>query len=108
MEKALSQLGASVEVTCEREVIGVTLTVAKDDVSNAINLLGEMVLDTHITQQAVDAEKDNVRDMAREVSRDQHLFTIEGLFYTSFRDHMVGQPVYGNRDTVHDLTAEVI
>lgn len=49
MEKALTSIGANIEVTCEREMIGVTLTVPKEDISTAINLLGEMVFDTHIT-----------------------------------------------------------
>lgn len=49
MENNLAQLGANIEVTCERELIGVTLTVAKEDVNRAIDLLGEMMFDTNIT-----------------------------------------------------------
>lgn len=30
-------------------MIGVTLTVTKDDIKSAIDLLGEMMLDTNIT-----------------------------------------------------------
>jgi predicted Zn-dependent peptidase len=33
---------------------------------------------------------------------------MEGLFYTTFREHMIGQPLNGNRDTVMNLTKEDI
>ena len=33
---------------------------------------------------------------------------MEGLFYTTFREHMIGQPTNGNRDTMSELTLKHI
>lgn len=31
---------------------------------------------------------------------------MEGLFFTTFRDHMMGMPTNGNRDTIKSLTTQ--
>jgi predicted Zn-dependent peptidase len=42
--------------------------------------------------------------LAKETSRDQNAFCIESLFYTSFREHQLGQPKNGNRDAIKNIT----
>lgn len=104
LEENIQNLGGQLEVTLEREMIGLTFKVDNKDVGNAVDLLCEMVMEVNLNQEQIDAEKENVLNLATESARDQHYFSIEGLFYTSFREHMLGQPVNGNRDLITSIT----
>ena len=104
LEENIQNLGGQLEVTLEREIIGLTMKVDNKNVGNAVDLLCEMVMEVNLNQEQIDAEKENVLNLATETARDQHNFSIEGLFYTSFREHMMGQPVNGNRDLITSLT----
>ena len=66
----------------------------------------EMVLEVQINEVQLEAEKINVETLAKETTRDQNNHCIESLFYTSFREHQMGQPKFGNRDTVKNLTVK--
>lgn len=39
---------------------------------------------------------------------DPKINAIEGIHYTSFRDHALGQPSSGIRDNVYNITADQI
>ncbi len=108
IEQCLKNLGAQFEVTCERELIGVTLKINKKDIDAAVELACEMVLETNFNEKQFEAEKENVLTLASEVSREQNKFSLEGLFYTSFREHMLGQPVYGNKDLINQMTMQQV
>ena len=51
LEESLANLGAQVEVTFEREIIGLTLHTIKNDVQTALNLLCEMVFETNLQEE---------------------------------------------------------
>jgi len=57
-----------------------------------------MVMETEVSEKALEAEKENMVALAKETSREQNEYCLEALYYTSFRDHMMGQPKNGNRD----------
>jgi processing peptidase subunit beta len=103
LEEALQNLGGDISVTLEREIIGLTLKVDNKDIKAAVDLLCEMVLDVNLNQEQIDNEKLNVLNLATETTRDQYNYSMEALFYTSFREHMIGQPVNGNRDSITSL-----
>lgn len=50
LEEAINSLGAELEVTCERELIGISLNVHKNDANAALNLLLEMVTSTKVNE----------------------------------------------------------
>lgn len=104
-QKALDALGAHVEVTTGREIIGFSLKVNSADVGAAIALLSEAISSPDFNENQVEADKEFVHRRILDVSRDQFEYTKEALFYTSFRDHMVGQSEYGIRDNIPSLTA---
>ena len=108
LERALEDLGAEPQLTYERELIGLSLRVAKEDVARAIDLLAEMIVDVNVEDSAIEAEKENVINASLDLCRDQWEQSVEGVFYTSFRDHIMGQPSRGNRDNVPSLNAVAI
>ena len=107
-QKALDLMGAHVEVTTGREIIGFTLKVNKADVKAAVQLLSDAVVNPDFDANQIETDKEFVHRQIMDVSRDQFEFTKEALFYTSFRDHMMGQSQYGIRDNIPSIKAEML
>lgn len=105
LERLLEELGAQVQLTYERELIGLTMRVAKEDVARAVDLLAEMITEVNIDDNQIEAEKEAVINASLDLCRDQWAQSLEGVFYTSFRDHMMGQPSRGNRDNIPSLNS---
>lgn len=108
IERTCEDLGAEPQLTYERELIGLSLRVAKEDVPRAVDLLCEMVAEVAVDDNAIEAEKENVINASLDLCRDQWEQCIESVFYTSFRDHIMGQPSRGNRDNIPSLNAIAI
>lgn len=106
IELEFARIGAKLQVTADREWLGFHATVDGEFAVDAAQLLCGHILSEKISDQAVESQKQTLLHNIFNVSRDQHLQTIELLFATSFRDHMVGQPLHGNRDVVPSLTPE--
>lgn len=108
LEHRLEELGAEPQLTFEREIIGLSLRVAKEDAARAIDLLSEMIVDVRMDDNTIETEKENVINASLELCRDQWEQSIESVFYTSFRDHIMGQPSRGNRDNIPSLNSAAI
>lgn len=105
VERLLEELGTQVQLTSERELIGLTLRVAKEDVARAVDLLAEMITEVKIDDNQIEAEKEAVINSSTDLCRDQCEQSLESVFYTSFRDHIMGQPSRGNRDNIPNLNS---
>lgn len=57
LEEALANIGAQLEVTFEREIIGLTLNVEKQDATSAAALLCEMVFESTLHEETFQHEK---------------------------------------------------
>lgn len=84
------------------------MTVEKSNVSAAVELFSDMMQNSTYTPQQVDAEREGVLRSIVELQRDQMETTLESLWYTSYRDHQMGQPTRGSRDNVGNITSEAI
>jgi len=58
------------ELTCERELIGISLSVFKGDINEALDLLLEMVTEVKIDEKSLEGEKLNTETLSKETSRD--------------------------------------
>lgn len=103
--EALDQIGGHIEVTTGREVIGFTIQCNEADVLRAVELLSEAISEPDFNSQQVDADKEFVHRACLDVCKDQFQYLREALFYTSFRQHMVGQSELGIRDNIPNLKA---
>lgn len=54
LEDAIANLGGQLNITFERDIIGLSLNVSKTDVVEGVKLLCEMVFERNITQEAVE------------------------------------------------------
>ena len=108
IEKILEEMGTNVQLTFEREIIGLTVKVDKADAARAVDLLTELVVEVKIDDNQIEAEKEAVIRTSLDLCRDQWKQSIESVFYTSFRDHIMGQPTNGNRDNIPNLKSNHI
>jgi processing peptidase subunit beta len=108
IESALNEMGTKVEVSYERELIGLTMRVCSEDSDRAVDLLCEMVAEVNLNETQLEAEKEAVENASRELCRDQYEQTLESCIYSAFRDHMMGQPSRGNGDNVANLTSGMV
>lgn len=104
-QESLDELGASIEVTTGREIIGLTIKCNSQDVHKAIELLAEAISQPEFNSNQVEADKELVTRQNLDVCRDQFRYLREALFYTGFREHMLGQSEYGIRDNIPNLKA---
>jgi len=100
----LQSLGGNYTTLLERERVGATITVHKNQVGHALCLFSDMLQNSQFNAQQVEAEREVVTRSQMELSRDQLETTLENLYYTSFRDHQMGQPVRGIRENVNNIT----
>lgn len=103
-QESLDLLGARIETTTGRELIGFTLKVNSADAVKAVELLADALVQPDFNDNQIEADKEFVHRKILDVSRDQFEFAKEALFYTSFRDHMMGQSEYGIRDNIPTIT----
>lgn len=86
----LSAIGAKIETIPGREIIGFSTKVLNEDAIAATELILESIVDLNIDPNQIEADKEIVHGINYNVSRDQFDFLNESIFYTCFRDHMVG------------------
>ena len=103
--QVMRETASRLEVTFERELVGLSVYCQPEAIEQIMRLLKETFFDLRLEdfQNQIQIEKELALRQTMGVSRDQHEFTMEGLIFSTFRDHMLGQPKHGNRDQIMDL-----
>ena len=107
-QKKAHSLGMEIEVTLGRELVHYTIKVLAEDAQEATALMLESILRPSFDANQIEADKEAIHRRIIDVSRDQYEQSKEGLFYTAFRDHMMGQSQYGARDNIPALNQSII
>eukprot|EP01017_Pseudomicrothorax_dubius_P028600 TRINITY_DN3402_c0_g1_i1.p1 TRINITY_DN3402_c0_g1~~TRINITY_DN3402_c0_g1_i1.p1 ORF type:complete len:519 (+),score=156.42 TRINITY_DN3402_c0_g1_i1:145-1701(+) len=108
LEVEVENFGGQLNAYTSRENTSYTMTVFKDDVPRAVDILGDMLLNSKFDQAAIEAERETIYRECLETSKDQFETTLENVHYTSFRDHMMGQPILGIRENIATINQEQI
>ena len=103
---AIDKLGGQLNVKNTREITYYTLAVDKTQVSDAVALLADIILNPIFDATEVEAAKPALHKNAAPM--DPEINSIESIHYTSFRDHALGQPNYGIRDNIYSITPEQV
>jgi processing peptidase subunit beta len=105
--KELDALSGSVSTEVTRETTSYTITFPHDKLEQAVNYLGEILINSTFDEQQVEAEKDSIHKSSI-CTKDLKTAAMEAIHYTSFRDHFLGQPVRGIRENIHNITADQV
>jgi processing peptidase subunit beta len=106
VDQAIADLGGNIDVDTSRELTRYTLTVLAQDVPKAVELLGDMLTNSLYNANDVALMRDVVYRECVDNATDQMECAIENGHYTSFRDHMMGQPRLGIRENIINITAQ--
>jgi processing peptidase subunit beta len=108
LEKSFNSIGAKVTQEICRERNSMYITCHKDNVDKAIKSVGDILTNSTFNENQLEAEREGIYRRIVDLQKDMMECTLENAFYTSFRDHQMGQPTLGNRDNVANITPEKI
>jgi mitochondrial-processing peptidase subunit beta len=100
----IENMGARYSAKSDREQTTYCLQVLKGDAGKAVGVLGDMLTNNALSSAEFELVKDEV-SMEHEDNHNRfEETTIENSHFNSYREHMLGQPIKGDRDLTHTLT----
>jgi predicted Zn-dependent peptidase len=103
LAEVIENMGARYSAHSDREFTSYNLQVLKGDASGAVNLLGDMICNASLNSGELELVKDEV-SMEHEDNHNRYVeTTLENAHFNSFREHMMGQPIKGDRDLTSSL-----
>jgi mitochondrial-processing peptidase subunit beta len=104
----LSNMGARYSAHSDREFTRFSLQVHNGDASRAVGLLGDMVCNGSFNSAELELVKDEVSQEHEDNHNHYHSTLLENAHFNSFREHMLGQPIKGDRDLTHTIGVDHI
>ena len=101
--ETVSAMGAEYSAKSDREWTSFGLKVAKGDCGKAVSLLGDALCNPAMNSAEFGLLKDEVsahHDLGHTRYEET---TLESAHFNSFRDHMLGQPIKGDRDLTQEI-----
>lgn len=101
--ETVSSMGASYHSKSDREWTSFGLKVGKGDCGKAVSLLGDALCNPSLNSAEFGLLKDEVsaeHDLGYQRLEET---TLESCHFNSFRDHMLGQPIKGDRDLTQEI-----
>jgi processing peptidase subunit beta len=108
IEEEIENVGSKLDYHTDREHQRLNMHVFKDDVSKAISLLGDMVVNSSINDGELELAKQDVINELENMHKQYQETSIENAHFNSFRDHYLGQPKKGNLDNIPQINTNSI
>jgi len=103
LAEEIENMGARYNAHSDREFTSYTFQTFKGDTNKAINLLGDMICNSALNSAELELVKDEV-SMEHEDNHNRYSeTTLENVHFNAFREHMIGQPIKGDRDLTNTL-----
>lgn len=99
-------MGAIYEGRTRREVSSHTIKSFKADLPKAVEILGDLITAPLLDENAFEAEREVVSQIHENNHKEYERTTLQASHYSSFRDHMLGQPSRGDRDNLSALSVD--
>lgn len=106
IQDAIENSGAILNTHTGREQSSFQLQVIRGDVTKAVKLLGDAISNSVLNENELELVKEEVHNEHHDNYHRYFETTIENAHFNVYRDHMLGQPVKGDRDNLHTLRAD--
>jgi len=106
LAEEIEGMGGSVSTSVDREMTNVNVTCFKGDVGRAISLIGDAIANPSLSPAELELAKQEQASENEASNKDQEMTTLESAHFNSFRDHMMGQPLRGDRDNLQNLSVD--
>ena len=104
--QTIENMGARYHSKTDRENSQFGLQVFKGDVSKAVKVLGDLITNSTLNANELELVKEEV-GQEHEGSAERYFeTTIENAHFNVYREHMMGQPIKGDRDNLQSLSAD--
>jgi processing peptidase subunit beta len=104
----IENMGARYESKTDREYTSYTMQVFSGDVNRAVNMLGDMVSNSNFNPAEVEVCKEEISHEHEDNHNRYKETLIENAHFNSYREHMMGQPIKGDRDLTQTLSVDHI
>lgn len=106
IDELVDSFGGSLNVKVGREITQFTLSFESQFLSQAVELLSQIILNPNYEATQHEALKATLHKQASPM--DPYVIATESVHYTAYRDHYFGHPSYGVRDVVYSITPEQV
>jgi len=103
LAEEMDNMGAKYSAHSDREYTRFSLQVHSGDAARAVNMLGDMVCNNSLNSAELELVKDEVSAEHEDNHNRYQETTLENAHFNSFREHMLGQPIKGDRDLTHTI-----
>lgn len=104
--ESIDGIGAIRTNKTDREWSHYTLQVFKNDVNKAVKVLGDCLSNSTLNENEFELVKEDVHQEHEDSHHRYFETTIENSHFNVYREHMMGQPIKGDRDILHTLRAD--
>ena len=108
LEDLAEKNGINLMAATSRVTTSFFAQVNENQISKATDVLSQIVLNPNIEQKTVDNERSTILAEEFEVSHDFNETIWDKLHKASFGDSSIGMPILGDRDTILNISSEMI
>jgi processing peptidase subunit beta len=103
LSEDIENMGGRYSAHSDREFTRFGMQCFNNDAGRAVSLLGDMICNSTLNSAELELVKEEV---SQEHEDNHHRYsetTIENAHFNAYREHMMGQPIKGDRDLTHTL-----
>jgi predicted Zn-dependent peptidase len=104
--QTIENMGGRFLSKTDRENTQISLQVFKGDVGKAVKLLGDVVTNSTINSNEFELVKEEVAQEHDDNHNRYMETTIENCHFNVYREHMMGQPIKGDRDNIQQISVD--
>lgn len=97
-------MGGNLKQEIGKERNSIYVTVHRNDVDKAFEVLGGLINNTSIGENQLEAEREAIYRRIVDQQRDMLELTLDNVWYTSYREHQLGQPTLGVRENAANIS----
>jgi processing peptidase subunit beta len=106
MSETLENMGARYAAHSDREFTRFSMQVHRADAGKAVSMLGDMICNNSFNAAELELVKDEVSNEHEDNHNRYEETLLENAHFNSYREHMLGQPIKGDRDLTHTISMD--
>ena len=106
LSEEIENMGANYSAHSDREYTSYSMNCFGGDTHRVISLLGDIVSNNTHNSAELELVKDEISMEHEENHTRYKETTLENVHFNAYREHMMGQPIKGDRDFTQTLTGE--
>jgi predicted Zn-dependent peptidase len=108
LETEVENLGMQLNAYTSREHTVFHAQCFKKDTSKAVEILGDMISNSRFDKQSIEVERETITQELEETNKDFFETLMENVYFNTYREHMMGQPILGDLDNIKSITQDMV